>query len=124
MTLSELKPLFLRVREIMEAARDSAARSVNSSQVIAYWLIGREIVLEEQKGRSRAEYGKRVLATLSRRMTKAFGIGFSIQNLSYMRQFYLVYARLLEGAKILHAVRGESGHDPIGPAGVLKKERG
>ncbi len=40
-------------------------RSVNSQMVIAYWLIGREIVEEEQKGQVRAEYGRRLIAELA-----------------------------------------------------------
>lgn len=51
-------PLYRRVREIIESARAGAARSVNTTQVVAYWLIGREIVEEEQKGKARAGYGE------------------------------------------------------------------
>ena len=43
-------PLYARIRQILESARTSAARSVNTTQVMANWLIGREIVEEEQKG--------------------------------------------------------------------------
>ena len=39
-----------RIREILESARASVARSVNTTQVVANWLIGREIVEEEQRG--------------------------------------------------------------------------
>ncbi|MBL7040637.1 MAG: hypothetical protein ISR77_18520 [Pirellulaceae bacterium] len=35
--------------------------TVNSAMVVAYWLIGREIVEEEQQGAERAEYGKALL---------------------------------------------------------------
>ena len=46
--------MYDRIRRILESARASAARSVNTTQVIANWLIGREIIEEEQKGISRA----------------------------------------------------------------------
>ena len=36
-------------------ARDQVARSVNTEMVRAYWLVGREIVEEEQRGESRSE---------------------------------------------------------------------
>ncbi|WDT82869.1 MAG: hypothetical protein MPW14_24975 (plasmid) [Candidatus Manganitrophus sp.] len=42
----------------MESARAGAARSVNTAQVMSNWLIGREIVEEEQRGKKRAGYGK------------------------------------------------------------------
>src|SRR5690606_14189112 len=35
--------------------------------------------------------------------------GYSIQNLRYMRQFYLVYPVLMHPVGIHHALRGESG---------------
>ena len=42
--------LYERIRQILESARTSVARTVNTTQVVANWLIGREIVEEEQKG--------------------------------------------------------------------------
>jgi hypothetical protein len=38
-------PLYRRIREILESARAGAARSVNTTQVVANWLIGREIIV-------------------------------------------------------------------------------
>ena len=59
--------------------------------VHAYWLIGREIVEEEQAGEARAEYGERLIAAFSKRLTARYGMGFSMTNLQYFRQFYLIY---------------------------------
>ena len=42
--------LYGRVCQILESARTSAARSVNTAQVVANWMVGREIVEEEQQG--------------------------------------------------------------------------
>ena len=44
-------PLFDRVVSILEEARSNVVRAVNNNMVIAYWLIGREIVQEVQGGR-------------------------------------------------------------------------
>jgi len=49
--------LFDRIVAILEQARSNVVRAVNSNTVVAYWLIGREIVLEIQQGEQRAEYG-------------------------------------------------------------------
>ena len=46
-------PLYERIWQILESARFAAARSVNTAQVVANWLIGREIVEEEQRGNRR-----------------------------------------------------------------------
>lgn len=57
-----------------------------------YFLIGKRIVEEEQDGNKRAEYGKKLMKTLSEKLTKEFGRGFSQRNLEQMRTFYLRYS--------------------------------
>jgi len=105
--------IFARIRDILESARTRVARTVNSTQVIANWLIGREIVEHEQCGSHRADYGKQLVAQLSKKITASFGRGWSVQNLFYMKQFYQCYPRLLDQGDILHAVRGKSSHAEI-----------
>ena len=51
-----LDKLYQQVREILQQARATAARSVNSEMVRAYWLVGRKVVEEEQHGSARADY--------------------------------------------------------------------
>ena len=70
-------PLYERIREILESAQTTATRSVNTAQVIANWLIGRESVEEEQKGRVRAEYGKQLVEELTASLQEDFGKGYS-----------------------------------------------
>ncbi|NVM89983.1 putative nuclease of restriction endonuclease-like (RecB) superfamily [Variovorax sp. SG517] len=89
------RPLFSRVREILDAARARVVRTVNTTQVAANWLIGREIVEEEQRGQRRAGYGAKLLADLSTRLTAEFGRGYSADNLEAFRQFYLDYPQLI-----------------------------
>ena len=80
--------LIERVVSILEQARANVARSVNSNMVIAYWLIGHEIVEELQSGEGRAGYGQKLLNDLSERLSKRYGQGFSATNLRYFRLFY------------------------------------
>lgn len=81
--------LFDRVASILEQARKNVARSVNSNMVLAYWLIGREIVQEVQKGSPRADYGENLIENLSR--PGQFGRGFSVANIRNFRQFYFCF---------------------------------
>lgn len=83
--------LFDRVAIILEQARGNVVRAVNTNMVRAYWLIGREIVMELQGGEERAEYGKRIVEDLSSRLTERYGKGYSGRNLKSFRQFYLAY---------------------------------
>ena len=49
---------------LIESARRAAARSVNAVMTATYFLVGRAIVEEEQKGGSRAAYGEQLLERL------------------------------------------------------------
>jgi predicted nuclease of restriction endonuclease-like (RecB) superfamily len=62
--------------------------------VTAYWHIGREIVEGEQKGRSKAEYGQKLIENLAVRLSDDIGKGFDERNLFYMRQFYITFPKL------------------------------
>ncbi len=92
-------PVYGRVLEILQAARSGIARTVNTTQVVANWLVGREIVEEEQAGKKRAGYGRALLADLSGHLTQALGKGWSVRQLEYCRNFYLAYPLLLEFQK-------------------------
>ena len=107
--------LFDRIVGILEQARANVVRAVNSQMVLAYWLIGREIVQELQEGKGRAAYGRQVLGSLSCRLIERYGEGFSETSLRYFRAFYLAYAdRLIQTC---HRVGDESlcgiGDSPI-----------
>lgn len=98
--------VFGEVSEIVEAARRSAARSVNAVMTAAYWLIGRQIAELEQDGRRRAEYGKETVERLAADLSARYGRGFSVRNVWLMRAFYL-------GWPIVQTPSAESGDDRI-----------
>ncbi len=106
--------LFDRVVSILEQARGNVVRAVNSNMVVAYWLIGREIVEELQGGEARAEYGKQIISQLSQQLSQHYGKGFSTTNLWYFRQFYAAYDSRVN---IVHPLGGQMGgqitHPPI-----------
>ena len=79
------------IKAILTEARSVTNRAINTTMVSAYWLIGKRIVVEEQKGSNKAAYGEGVLKKLSKELTGEFGNGFSYANLRNMRQFYLAY---------------------------------
>jgi len=112
--------LFGRVVSILEQARGNVVRAVNSQMVLAYWLIGREIVMEVQGGEKRAAYGKKVIEDLSARLTERYGKGFSWRNLQWFKQFYLAYS---DRFTIPHPLGAESGKTHIlHPVGAESSE--
>jgi predicted nuclease of restriction endonuclease-like (RecB) superfamily len=103
--------LFDRVAAILERARASVVRSLNSEMVLAYWHIGREIVHLLQGGDDRAGYGKGLIDELSFRLTSRYGKGYSATNLRYFRTFYQIYADRVP--EIRHGDGGEFGAPQI-----------
>ena len=76
------------VSDVIQTARQSTARAVNAVMTAAYWLIGRRIVEQEQRGRKRASYGEELIQQLAKDLTDRFGRGFGKSNLFEMRAFY------------------------------------
>ena len=89
-----IQGIYQQVRAILIRSRSRAWQAVNAEMVACYWQIGRLIVEEEQRGETRAEYGKRLIQDLSVRLTNEFGRGFHQRNLWFMRNFYLAYPKV------------------------------
>ena len=76
---------------IIETSKTNAVRSVDFQRVIMYWQMGERIVVEEQQGKARAEYGSFLLQNLAKRLEPEYGSGFSIRQLERARQFYRTF---------------------------------
>lgn len=77
------KSLFYDVRGLIEKTREHVARAVNAGLVALHWQIGKRIQTEIFKG-NRADYGERILQTLSAKLVPEYGRGFSARNLASM----------------------------------------
>jgi predicted nuclease of restriction endonuclease-like (RecB) superfamily len=79
------------VAEMIETARRTTARTVNSIMTATYWSVGRRIVQQEQHGKARAGYGEELIARLATDLTARLGRGFGQRNLEQMRAFFLAH---------------------------------
>ena len=95
--------LIVEVRQIVQAARNQSYRAINVMQIVSNWLIGQRIVVQEQMGKDKADYGKHVIEIVSAALTEEFGKGYSETNIKSMRKFYLIFSNL----KIRQAVPAE-----------------
>lgn len=74
------------LRKMIDQAKRSVALVVNTHLTVLNWQIGYRIhteILQEK----RADYGKEIVATLSRELTKEYGTGFKEASLWRMVQF-------------------------------------
>jgi len=78
------------IRSIIKTARHNVAVTVNAGLTLLYWQIGNRIrqdILKEK----RADYGEKIISTLSIQLVKEFGNGFSRPNLFRMVRFAEVF---------------------------------
>lgn len=88
------------IRQLIDAARQRASSAVNAELTLLYWQVGRRIG-QEILGDERAEYGKQVISSLSRRLTAEYGGGWSEKQLRHC----LRLAETFPDEQIVSAVR-------------------
>ena len=91
-------PLFNQASTVIERARSTAYRQINEALVRRNWEIGRIIAEEELKGADRAKYGATIIKELSKRLTEAYGKGFTKTNLYGFLQFYKIFPHIFHSA--------------------------
>ncbi len=99
---SNYKGLVTELSRLLEEARRTSARAVNTVMTATYWEFGRRLVEFEQGGARRAGYGEALLERLAHDLTARFGRGFSLRNLRNFRTFYVEWP-------IRQTVSAESG---------------
>lgn len=85
--------IYSEIRKAILEARSHVYTAANAAIVQTYWNIGHIIVEYEQEGNERAEYGKRLMKALSKRLTGEFGKRFDERNMRNMRSFYQIFPK-------------------------------
>ncbi|MDR3020723.1 MAG: PDDEXK nuclease domain-containing protein [Treponema sp.] len=79
------------IKNIISESQTAAIRSVDFQRVMMYWRLGERIMLEEQQGKERAEYGSFLIKNLAKTIEPEFGSGFGTRQLERARQFFRTY---------------------------------
>ncbi|WP_367890009.1 PDDEXK nuclease domain-containing protein [Polaribacter batillariae] len=90
---SEYQNILNDLISIVKKTKTQVAIQANSSLTIMFWQIGKRIqsdILEN----SRAEYGKEIVVSLSRELSKNFGNSFKEKNIRRMIQFSEIFPEL------------------------------
>ncbi|KAF0153114.1 MAG: hypothetical protein FD143_554 [Ignavibacteria bacterium] len=81
------------IGELLKTGRKQFYISANTILVHTYWQIGKRIVEFEQGGKTKADYGSKLLDTLACDLKLKYGKGFSRSNVYLMRQLFVVYPK-------------------------------
>ena len=82
--------LFPEIKRLIEKGKQQVALAINVGLSATYWHIGKRIN-EDVLDNKRADYGKKILQSLSAKLTEEYGAGFSSKNLRHMMKFAEVF---------------------------------
>ena len=99
-----VESLFNKISPLITQSRKMVASTINVAEVCTKFKIGQYIVEDEQKGKSRAAYGKQVLIHLSARLIEKHGEGWSVETLTLCRKFFNVYSNFVNS---VYEIEGE-----------------
>ena len=83
--------LFARASQLIGESHVRVAATVNAEMTELYWQVG-DAINQNLLGGKRAEYGGRVVQALSARLTRAYGSGWSAQQLRHCRHLARTFA--------------------------------
>ena len=90
-TVDTEQKLFSDIALLIEESKSYVAQTVNTTLSFLYWKIGKRINADVLQNK-RAEYGKQIVASLTRQLTEQYGNGFSEKNIRRMMQFAEVFS--------------------------------
>ena len=97
--LQIINNLFTDIKHLIENAKKDVAVTVNSATTVLYWNVGMHIKKEILDSK-RAEYGKEVIKSLSKKLTEEYGKGWSEKQLRH----YLRFAETFPNKEIVYAL--------------------
>jgi predicted nuclease of restriction endonuclease-like (RecB) superfamily len=74
------------IRKMINEIQSIIAITANAGLTMLYWRLGTRINKEILKGK-RAEYGMKIVSTVSRQLETEYGNGYSIKNIRHMIRF-------------------------------------
>ena len=83
--------LLKEIRQLVDEARHSISRHINTGLLYTYWHVGRLITEKEKEEKYDETALRQMLLEVSKELTRELGKGFSRSNLFYMRRFFIVF---------------------------------
>ena len=87
------RSLIKDLKQIVSAGLAEQKQDMNLATTYTNWELGKRLVEVEQEGEARAAYGQQVLEKVSADLKQAYGRGYSVVNLRYMRQFSQLFKK-------------------------------
>lgn len=110
MAKNKYSTLLKEISQLVENARQSILRNINTELLFTYWNIGRLISQRELEDNIDEQTSRQLILDLSKELSRNVGKGFSRSNLFSMCRFYRLYQNVqtLSGHTISGGVSGSS----------------
>ena len=86
----DVENIYNDIKEKILTARSKMLKHIDTTMTEVYWYVGK-ITYELSENSTKASYGKKIIDTLSVKLTNEFGSGFSPVSIRRMRKFYEIY---------------------------------
>lgn len=87
--LIDIEPIYKDIKSKIIEARGKMLKHIDTTMTEVYWYVGK-IASELLYGNS--NYGKQIVESLSKKLTKEFGSGFSSVSIRRMCRFYRYFS--------------------------------
>ena len=91
--LSKSTALASEIKTLIEQSKQQVSVAINATITMLYWQVGNRISTEMLK-EQRAEYGKEIVASLSKHLELEYGSGWSKRHLHHCIRFAEIYPDL------------------------------
>ena len=88
--LIDIENIYKDIKEKIIIARGKMLKHIDTTMTEVYWYVGK-ITYELSNNSTKANYGKKIIGSLSEKLTHEFGSGFSPVSIRRMRRFYEYY---------------------------------
>ena len=86
----DIEDIYKDIKEKIITARAKMLKHIDTTMIEVYWYVGK-ITSELFDNATDKSYGKKIVESLSNKLTKEFGSGFSSVSIRRMRRFYEMY---------------------------------
>ena len=86
----DIEIIYKDIKDKILTARSKMLKHIDTTMTEVYWYVGK-ITYELSENSTKASYGKKIIDTLSAKLTNEFGSGFSPVSIRRMRKFFELY---------------------------------
>ena len=99
-TKNKYTELVSEIRQLVEQARQSISRKINTELLLTYWSVGRLIVLREKEENIDEKSSRQLILELSKELSLHVGKAYKLEDSEWVSKLVRITAKALPEPKI------------------------